>query len=238
MSAGLPPQVVQALLRRERQALVGRLLRGVVHNVSGALQMMRLPLDLVELQLNQGQQVDLTHKLGALRQGVDRLSEELNLLSSQSLHLQTGEAQEHDLASLVREFLAFWRADMYFKHQVQLRDELGNGVRVKVPVADLGLAFNAVLANALEALRAEDLTTMGLRILKQDEKAGLLIWDEAPPPPADVAQRLGQPFVSGKGGEHDGLGIFLAGESLAPWGGQVSWHPGPPKGCVLWLPSV
>lgn len=238
MSQQLSPQVVQALLHRERQALVGRLLRGVVHNVSGALQMLRLPLDLLELQLDQGQEVDLVHKLGALRQGVDRLNDELGLLSGQSLNLQAGSATEQDLAVLVRELMAFWRADMYFKHQVVLRDEMEFGCRVMVSAADFGLAFNAVLANALEALRPLELTALGMRTVKRGGLVGVLIWDEAPAPPDEVEKLLGQPFVSDKDDEHDGLGLFLAGAALAPWDGVVSWHPGPPKGCLLMLPPV
>ena len=75
------PELVRALLERERLLLAGRFLPGVVHNLSGGVQTMSLPLDLARLALKQGDASKLANKLDTLREGLERLTEEVGLLA-------------------------------------------------------------------------------------------------------------------------------------------------------------
>jgi len=44
--------------------------------------------------------------------------------------------------------------------------------------------------------------------------------------------------VTSRGEDHDGLGLFLAREALAFWGGSLEWRPAPGKKFVISLPAA
>ncbi|MFZ5586236.1 MAG: hypothetical protein ACOZHQ_09925 [Thermodesulfobacteriota bacterium] len=237
----LSPETIQALIRREREALAGRLLRGVVHNFSGALQLIRLPLDILEMRMGQGQDPlgELPARLAAIHNGYDRLAEELELLAGKSG--QAGQTQPTllDLAALAREQLGFWRADMYFKHQVQVTTRLeGKAPRVRAAYADVALAFNSLVANALEALAAAGQTSLTVSLENWEGMPALAVADDAPPPAAGIADGLFAAFTGDKGPDHDGLGLFLAGQALAPWRGRLVYLDQPAKTFLLALPPA
>lgn len=235
----LAPEVVQALLRREREALVGRMLRGVVHNFSGALQLVRLPLDILEMRLAQNLADDIAARFKAIHNGYVRVAEELELLAGKSTQAQQGAPVILDLAALAREQLAFWRADMYFKHQAQVVAELeGPGPRVRAAYADVALAFNALVANALEALAAAGATGLAIGLGTWEGQPALAVADDAPPPAPEMAGRMFAAFTGDKGPGHDGLGLFLAGEALAPWQGRLVYNDQAGKTFLLVLPPA
>lgn len=238
-SGGLAPETVQALMRREREALTGRLLRGVVHNLSGALQLIRLPLDIMEMRLGQGQPDDPGPRLAAIHTGYDRVAEEVALLAGKSTQNLLTHPALLDLAGLAREELAFWRADMYFKHQAQVTTSLdGSAPRVYAAYADVALAFNVLVANALEALAAAGARGLTIDLRTWEGMAALAVSDDAPPPPAAQVERMFAAFGGDKGPEHNGLGLFLAGEALAPWRGRVAYLDLPVKTFLLALPPA
>lgn len=238
-SAALAPEVVQALLQRERLAMVGRLLRGVVHNLSGALQMVRLPVDLLEMRLSQGQSDDLPARLATIQNGFGRVAHELDLLAGKAAQLGATEPELLNLAAMAREQLAFWKADSYFKHQVTLTGNLDEpGPLVRANLADLALAFNALVANAVEALALAKAS--GLRVTAGvfGGLPGLAVSDDAPGPDPDLIPRLGEAFTTNKQPPHDGLGLFLAREALRPWGGDIRFDPQPEKTFLLVVPPA
>ena len=118
----MPPQVIDALLKRERFALVGRLLAGVVHNLSSPIQMVTLPLDRMEMQMEMGKDPQIEKSWKHLRLGANRLTAQMELLGSKVQQIQDVEPREIDLAQMAREQLAYWEADMFFKHCVEYQE--------------------------------------------------------------------------------------------------------------------
>ena len=236
-SGQLPRQVIDALILREKQALVGRLLPGLVHNLSGALQMVRLPLDLMELLMAQGEVSGAARKMDAVSSGLNRINQEIEMLAAKSV--SPDPSAPLDLTGLVRQELDFWRADMYFKHEVTLDNQLPlRPVLVRCDALDLALAINALVANAVDSLRAADTPQAAITVTLVDEadRIGLKLADNGPGPDPEMAGRMFEPFVTGKPERHDGLGLFLARQALEPHGGRLAWQPGEGGGFVLDLP--
>ena len=211
---------------RERLVLAARLLPGTVHNISGALQLISMPLDLMDLSLERGDLPGAREKLKALQEGCERLFAEMDRMS-QRAHCQTGlEPEPLDPADLANQMLDYWRGDLFYKHQVQVNADLTTGLgRVMVAPADLALAFNALVANALEAQQESDDPGLRVSLDRQGDHLQLQVSDAGPGVDAQLAQRIFEPFVGTKPGAHQGLGLFLAREALAPWGGGVAWLP-------------
>ena len=238
MAQQLSPEVVEALIARERIAMAGRLLPGVVHNLSGAVQLVRLPLDLMELKLHRGDADDLSAKLVSAQEGMNRLNHELELLGGRIGQDNDLEPKVFDLCQLARDQLAFWPADMFFKHEVQLEKKLECGsFPVKAAYSDVALAFNALIQNALESLQAGGLREMSVASKSGDGRLELVVRDEAGGVPPEEASAVFEPFYSNRQG-HQGLGLFLAKMALAPWQGGMEYRPGPDGGFVISLPMA
>ncbi|MCB2192419.1 MAG: hypothetical protein KQI62_12695 [Deltaproteobacteria bacterium] len=223
----ISPSLLDALLRRERIIITARLLTGVVHNLSGAVQMISLPLDLAQLALDKGEVQKIGERIGSVRHGLERLMGEVNLLAMRSLNDQRGAAETLDLSKLADEQLDFWRADLFFKHEVTLDRELPlSRERANASYVDVALALNSLLANAVDAVRDLAEPRVVVRGLQQDGYIGLEVSDNGPGPSEKMAAALFEPFAGDKGGAHQGLGLFLASKALEPWQGRVTWREG------------
>ncbi len=227
---GLEPRVVRALLDRERIIMAARLLPGVVHNLSGAVQAMSLPLDLARLALQKSDASKLAGRLENLREGLERLTGEVALLARRSQSDCKDAAEPLDLGALAGRELAFWRGDLFVKHELALERDLPPdlGLALAAP-ADTALAFNLLMANAVEAVREGPSPQVEVKARAVEGGLALEISDSGPGPSPEMAPRMFQPFAGDKGEEHQGLGLFLAVKALEPWGGGVSWLPKSPR---------
>lgn len=235
----MPPQVIDALLKRERFALAGRMLAGVVHNLSSPIQMVTLSLDRMEMLMERGEDPHIEKSWKHLKLGTNKLTDQIKLLGSKVQQMQDVEPREIDLAQMAQEQLAYWEADMFFKHRVEYKFDLPLGcTRVRAAYADVALSFNALIANALEALEASSQAVLKVMVHSQPGQAGLLVLDGGPGPEEAMTGRMFEPFVGDKGGEHEGLGLFLARKALDRWDGELSWRSGELDGFFVSLPAL
>jgi signal transduction histidine kinase len=235
----LDNKVVEALFAYEQTALVGKLLKGVVHNLAGALQLVRLPLDLLEFRLQQTDNPDVTKHLASLQEGIARVTEEVELLAAKSTQGMDSEPRPLDLSQFAREQLSFWRADMFFKHELELETDLPlSPARVRASYADLSLAFNQIIFNSIEAMKEGPSASMRVELVEDASQAGLRISDSGPGPDAEIAERMFEPFTGNKGNHHLGLGLFLARTALLNWGGNIIWETEPRNSFAMMLPRT
>ncbi len=239
MSQGpvLDQPVVRALLERERQALVGRLMAGLVHNFSGALQMVRLPVDLLQLRLSSGDVKGAAKSLGTLIEGIDRLDQEVALLADKVRQAEEPPTGKLNLVQLAEDQLSFWVADNYFKHELELIRRWPQDLpRALGGYQQAALAFNAVVANAIEALRGRSDGRLVVEGKAEGGRVSLLISDNGPGPDPGLGETIFEPFVSSKGPEHHGLGLYLGRFALAECGGSLSWRADTPGRFEITLP--
>jgi C4-dicarboxylate-specific signal transduction histidine kinase len=237
--SALPPQVIDSLIRREQLSLAGKLLRGLVHNLSGALQTVRLPLDLLEMQAMRGDSQSLEKKLPSLQQGVARLSDELATLAALSQQIHRLEEEAIDLCGLVQEQLSLWRGNMFFKHDLQLTADLPlPGPKAQAAYADAALALNLVLANAVESLQESGHNGLTVAVSEDSGRVVIKVIDDGPGPAPDIAPTMFEPFTGHEKPESDGLGLFLARAALARWDGELNWLGDPPGAFEIRLPPA
>ncbi|KIX15392.1 ATP-binding protein [Dethiosulfatarculus sandiegensis] len=231
------PKILEAFLQAERRAMVSRLLKGVVHNLSGVIQQVRLPLDLIELHLSQDQIQEAASTMDSVQAGVTKLTEELQLLAGRSSQDCDDEIRELELSTLIEEQLAFWPGDMFFKHEARVETDLPYlDTRTKAPYMDVALAFNALLANALESLKESGENLLRINLADQGEMVWILIEDHGPGPNPDLGDSIFDPFVTTKDAEHPGLGLFLARKALEKWGGIIKHQGNEPCVFAIGLP--
>jgi signal transduction histidine kinase len=231
-------KAVSALLQKERLMLAARLLPGVVHNMSGAVQIISMPLELMEMSPKPLPPEDLAPRLESMRQGVDRMLTEMELLAARSNQDRDSQPALLDLADLAGQQLEFFKCDMFFKHQTLIDSQLPAGLGlVEAPYTDVALAFNALVTNALEAMAGQGKGSLRVSAKATGGRLRLLLSDSGPGPAPELVQTMFEPFTGDKP-DHDGLGLFLARRALEPHGGEVSWLPGSPTTWELSLPAV
>lgn len=233
----LSEELIQALLRRERQALVARLLPGMVHNISGAMQMVRLPLDLIELQLGQKDIDAALKRLQSVKDGMNRLNREMGRLSSKCPQKGDDQPAPLDLAYLAEIELDYWGSDLFFKHEVTLQLQLDPPPPMALgSMLDTCLALNCLVANAVEAMAGSDQPVITVRPWLEQNQSGLVVSDSGSGIDQAIASDMFDPFTTTKAGGHDGLGLFLARRAIAGQGGDVFWQDGDLEGFVIALP--
>ena len=232
----IDPRLIEALVHYERQAQVSRLLRGIVHNLSGAVQMARLPLDLLEIEL-QKQGAGHTTALKSMQGGMGRIFEELELLSAKSSQMLDAEPRDLNIVSLVREQLAFWTADMFFKHEIKHEVQADSPVhKVRGAYCDLASAFNGMMHIALEELQHSDVRDMLIKIWPKGSRIAIWVGDYKATSYGDPAGM--EPFKADEELDFAQLTRYLISQMVKPWGGELGVSAQGGFGLILSLPQA
>ncbi len=247
-----PEQWQDAYLEQRRHAVVGRLFRGVLHNLNGVLQAMSMQAELLAfgaeraaVMLAEGQDGEegLRQQLVRHQQLAARITDQVQTvreLLALADPLDEEEEGGGGLAAVVGQVLRFMAADRFFKHQVEREVAVEEGLRPALAARDLGFVLVVLVENAVEAMRADGHGRLAVRGRRLQGAVELVVEDSGPDPGPLDEERLFAPFVSTKPG-HDGLGLYLARRLLAPAGGSIvvrrSGDPATTR-AVLRLPSA
>jgi signal transduction histidine kinase len=99
----------------------------------------------------------------------------------------------------------------------------GNDLSVRGDPEELRQLVVNLLLNAVDAATGPPPGRVAVELARQDEnRAAICVRDSGPGPSAAVAERLFEPFVSGKPGG-TGLGLFVARQIAEDHGGTIRW---------------
>jgi signal transduction histidine kinase len=215
--SGSLSELRQNLVAGERQRLLGQLAAGFAHELRNAVTGAKLAIDLHRRRCGSGSSGDTSLEI-ATRQ-LDVLEEEVRGLLALG---RPGESQTGpvDLAALAVEVIDL----------TTLRaDHAGVQIDADMPTPLLRItgrreALRAALVNL--ALNAIDAAGRGghvwLRIHQGDTSVDLMVEDDGPGPPSELAESLVEPFVTGKR-EGIGLGLAVARAVAEEHGGTLAW---------------
>lgn len=204
-----------AIQQSERLRLLGQIGGGLAHQLRNGVAGARLA---VQLHLQDSPGLDAE----SLRIGLRQLSlVEMHL----KRFLELGKAMELEfqpceLEALLTDTLDLVGPQCRHNH-VDLRVlPAPAAVQVAGDPGQLGQVFLNLITNAVEAARPNG--WVEVRWGKAGERAFVEVRDSGAGPPADVANRLFEPFVSGKR-EGVGLGLAVARQITQAHGGVISW---------------
>ncbi len=221
-------KLLAAFINRYHYSNLGVLLKGVIHNLNGSLQILSMQMELLQRMLPQ-EEPKLQGQMEKCLGQIDKFRGMLDLLIQKGVHDEQDSPQALQLNEILEEELSVLHHNLFFKHQVKVRKELASPLPLlRGHYLELSQGFSNLLQNALEAMESspqKELTVMTrvqgnlLRVSLKDTGCGI---------PEEIKPSLFQPFLTSKGGKHPGLGLYITRQLFSPYGAtfQVSSRPG------------
>lgn len=236
----------QAYLDQSHDALVGRLFKGLIHNMNGVVQAFAMQGELFGMMFDQadGLLEDIVANLpeGVGREQAEKLrdllyrrSEGVTLLEEkihqgQKIMARTLELVDfsptagggpYTLNSVIRTEMEFLNADHFFKHVLQKELHLADDLpAITCRQVELHQAVFALLENSLEAVREQEGATITISTVREDGGVTVAIDDNGPEIRAEDRERLFEPFFVA-GGNRSSLGLYLARKATEGFGGVI-----------------
>jgi signal transduction histidine kinase len=224
--AFLDPQaqkLLAAFIDRHRAATLGSLLRGIIHNLNGSLQVLSMQMELLQRMLPQGED-KVQGQMGKCLGQIDRFKGMLELLIRRGIHDEQQSPQSLLLNDILEEELSFLHHNLFFKHQVKVFKDLAPSLPLlKGSYMDFSQALSNVIQNSLEAMENSRRKELILRTRVQGKQVQVTIQDTGCGIPEEVKSHLFEPFITTKGGNRAGLGLFVARRLLAPYGASFRY---------------
>jgi len=238
-------RALQELVRYYRHSSVGRLARGLIHQMNSSLQVLFLQLELLEQKSEEelqilgavsgqpGKELQALHryrlqKTRQLRQELEKIQTLAQTVVRHGGHEEAEDQESLDLNELYRRELELYQARPFFRHGVEKRWYLREGLP---PVCghyiDFSQSFRLLLDNALEAMEGGERCCLTVGTAYEEGRIFLHLGDTGGGIPPAIRPHIFEPFFTtkGNGGKgHAGLGLFLARRLLAPYGGEIKVH--------------
>lgn len=240
----------EAYLAQSQDAALGRMFRGIIHNLSGIIQVFSLHTDLSAMMLEkamavleQMRQTGPSPEVDGLRDLLARRADSLSQMQdkvrqSQQILQRTMILPEFTLLpggvpytvnSVIETEVEFMAADSIFKHKVRkvvtLAESLPPLTRFQL---ELHQIMHILLVNALDAVRGKEGAEIVVESAREGEGVGVRVRDNGPGLTPEATAHLYEPFHSTKeGGAHPGLGLYLAKKLITRCGGGISCESSP-----------
>ncbi|MEW6219701.1 MAG: sensor histidine kinase [Thermodesulfobacteriota bacterium] len=228
-----------------RQAAVGRLLRGFVHNLNGPLQVFSMHAELLRWMFSRALPIvdrleaaelpeasrEQVHELKGLLEArfrvMDQLQAEMAACQEIVRQIMGTEAADESLGStctlntVIADELAFLQADLFFKHKVsrelRLAPRLPPLHRGVVPAHQIVFIL---LENAVDNLRQSETPRLTITTEVEGDRVLALFEDSGPPVLDADRERIFAPFFTTRPG-HPGMGLFLGRLLASDSGGSL-----------------
>jgi two-component system, NtrC family, sensor kinase len=216
----------------ERLAAIGKMAAHVTHEIRNPLSSIGLNIELLEENLAEA---GVSGESKTLLQAITREVQRLEHLSEEYLRvarLPQPRMESEDLASKVREIVAFARPEM---DRAGIAIDLAVEDDIPLVLFDEGQIRQAVLnvlRNAREAMSDGGTITVYVRAEGMSVVVG--VDDEGSGIPEDVRSRIFDPFFSTKG-EGTGLGLAITRQIIEAHGGSIAVEPRTGKGTTFRL---
>ena len=213
--------VHRSLMAGERQRLLGQLAAGFAHELRNAVTGARLAIDLHRRRCTtpDSPTAPRDDSLAVAVRQLDIVEEEVRGLLALGRAPQTAPVPT-DLDQLLDEVCTLTAARCTHAG-VRLNRGPAGGLSILARRESLRAALVNLTLNAIDAAGRDG--TVWLESRLDDGHVNLFVEDTGPGPPPALADRLHEPFVTGKP-EGVGLGLAVANAVAEEHGGSLSWH--------------
>ncbi|HNQ48932.1 MAG TPA: ATP-binding protein [Hydrogenophilus thermoluteolus] len=214
---------VQRAFRQERLASLGLLLAGVAHEVRNPLAGVMQALDLLRDAATSSERGELVALAERNAARIVHLIDEVLLLGRQ----QPPNPEAVPLVAWLRR----WCSELPKPEQTRVSVQGSDAIAAWVDVRHLQTIVDNLVRNALAFASAQP-GAVQVTVSAANEQVCLTVADDGPGVADELAERLFEPFVSGRA-NGTGLGLYLVHELVRVNGGEVRCRRGPKGGAVF-----
>jgi len=220
-------KLFSAILDRYRYSALGSLLTGVIHNLSGSLQILSMRMELLEGALpKEGEKItpSVKEKVSQCLEQMEKLKAMLEVLIQKGIHEDQDTLQPIHLNDLLEEELSLLHHNLFFKHHVKVAKSFSPELpALKGHYLDFSQGLSNLIQNAIEAMEETVTKELTVATFMQDGQVQVMIRDTGCGISGEMKPHLFKPFCTNKGEKHHGLGLFISRELLAPYGATFTY---------------
>jgi signal transduction histidine kinase len=229
-----------------------RVIEGIVHNLSGPLQVLYIRSEQLEQnieELRRAMQSETLTELkglpGSMGERIKSISRSLDDLNAQLMHLtndlivkRRSEVGDVRINQVIEDCIFLLNADMFFKHNVKKAFKLDDAVPVlKGRKTDFCIIILNLVQNALEAMVDAQDKHLTVETSSQEDKVTIKVQDTGCGIPEQDREHIYEPFFTTKKGtgyeakldEYAGLGLSFVSLLLEDCNGSISCESVPGK---------
>jgi signal transduction histidine kinase len=213
---------LSAFIERYRLSGLGELLKGIVHNLNGSLQVLTMQMELLQRMIPKENRIQdqMENCLGQ----VGKFKGMLDLLIQKGIRDEQEAPQPISLNEILEEELSLLHHNLFCKHQVRVLKDLSPSLP---PLRGYFIHFSQGLSNliqnALEAMEVADSKELTVATQVKGGQVVVAIKDTGCGIQEEMKPHLFKPFCSNKGGKHSGVGLYIARELLSPYGASFQY---------------
>jgi len=208
---------IQEVVRKEKLSLIGEMAGSLMHDLRSPVQVILSALDLIRMNHSDAETVDCC---GKMELQCDRLT----AMAGELLEFSRGETKLHlertDTSALMRQFLAF-NEETFRPVGITFHVE-DEPAEIEVDSLRLQRVLQNLVSNAVQALNSRPEGRIDVRAWVADSTLYLSVRDNGPGIPAEIKDRIFEPFVThGKAGG-TGLGLAIVKNVVTAHRGKIT----------------
>jgi signal transduction histidine kinase len=220
-------KLLAVIIEQSKTSTLGTLVKGIVHNLNGSLQILSMRMELLQRMLAQEKgnttPTAREHVEQCLGQ-IDQFRGLIEVLMKKSMHDEQDGLQLVQVNDLLEESLASLFHNLFFKHQVKVTKNFSLALPpIKGRYSDLNQGFWNILQNAIEAMETTPTKQLTLTTDTNGKQIRIAVEDTGCGIPETIKDALFQPFITTKKGQHSGLGLFITQALLRPYGASFAF---------------
>jgi signal transduction histidine kinase len=233
------------LVKKERQAIVGQMVQGIVHNLRGPVTVVHVRAEiacetarkLLEISKDDPDNFrklaeKVIHNLDSLLEAVDRTDLLIDSLLAKGRQEAAGERQRLNLNDIIAQEIKFLDADMDLKHRVKKYLDLDPSIPdLYGTYSDFSQVTYNLIKNASEAMKNSQKKELRISTRHDNENIYIIFQDTGSGISPDDLGRIFDPFFTTKPGKEPdnageptgtGLGLYTCSQLMKYYGGEIS----------------
>lgn len=212
---GINSHFIAELMRNERLALVGNMANSIVHDLKNPLCAILSCTELLEMRMPDEGVLEITQIIKKAASRLEHMAQELldYARGQSSLTLNRHKAASV-LEELQSQFVQTLSPAIHVVRDIQSAED------VKVDLGRFTRMLMNLVKNSLEAMPKGGILRLGLR--QEDSRVIFLIGDTGCGIPAEMLEKIFEPFVSFGKSKGTGLGMAIAKSVIESHGGHIT----------------
>lgn len=233
------------LVKKERQAIIGQMVQGIVHNLRGPVMVVharagiacKTARKLLEISKDDPDNFrklveKVVHNLDRLSEAVDKTDLLIDSLLSKGRQEAGGERQRLNLNDIITQEIKFLDADMDLKRGVKKYLDLDSSIPdLYGAYSDFSQVTYNLIKNASEAMKNLQKKELRISTRHDDENIYIIFQDTGSGISSEDLERIFDPFFTTKPGKDPdnageptgtGLGLYTCSQLMKYYGGEIS----------------